>query len=591
MSKGKKAGMGVVGSFVPLPLPGSSVPQQQTPLTICVLDSLQGVTKVPSAVSPCIGTLQGNSMAVCAAPTIVVISNSTALQVQSLNQTATLSSSQTYQQTVTQYTPSPSLASLTVTPFTQSTLISQSMPAVTVDSTKSDSEIDSKSLTFEDICRPIMEAEMATAEVMPTPASDKELCTLYSENGSVISLNSVKNDVIVNIVENAGSKNSGTSKTCVSSGPAARGNVIVGPRVQNTKDGEIQSSEISSTVSKSQTEASLDLQGSECEATFQDTASSPFITDDHRQEDTLQRGAISPVGEQERDTTLTDSLSVQSNFSPTQESTDCQSIPKQTNSGSDVSSAEKTQKSSLDVVAALAPYFISPIRKNSGSLQSTTEKTPTKRKLPTLAPKSVSPSQRPVPLSFSDLSPIKRKSKVNSSPRKKHLQQQVKTILPKGFVYSPFDTSPAKKAASSLVDRAKHRVNHTKGFCKILPRPPNLVKADIGHESLLSKSSRRGTTRRKVEHKNDNTKEFNIDPQNEAVTDNDVTDDLNENNNATADDDDKCGDTESDYTQSEDGNETQVFIFNSFNFQLYIYIHNIFVQVLFVVLQCLLIVL
>lgn len=561
MSKGKKAGMGVVGSFVPLPLPGSSVPQQQTPLTICVLDSLQGVTKVPSAISPCIGTLQGNTMATCATPTIVVINNSTALQVQSLNQTATLSSSQTYQQTVTQYTPSPSLTSLTVTPFTQSTLISQSMPALTVDSTKSDSEVDNKSLTFEDICRPIMEAEMATGDALPAPASDKELCTLYSENGSEIILNSVKNDVIVNIVENAGSKNSGASK---SSGPSTRGSVINDYRGQNTKDGEIQSSEISSTVTRNQTEASLDLQGSEHEVTFQDTASSPFITDDHRgQVNTLQRGAISPLGEQERDTTLTDSLSEQCNFSPTQEldsqnSTDCRSIPKQTNSGSDISSAEKTCKSSLDVVAALAPYFISPIRKNSGSLQSTTEKTPTKRKLPTLAPKSPSPSQRPVPLSFNDLSPIRRKSKVKYSPRKRHLQQQVKTILPKGFVYSSFDTSPAKKAASSLVDRAKHRVNNTKGFCKILPRPPNLVKVDIGHESLVSKSSRRGTTRRKVEHEKDNTKESDADRQNEAVTDNDGADDLNENNNATADDDDKCGDTESDYTQSEDGNETQV---------------------------------
>ncbi|KAL4239657.1 Paired amphipathic helix repeat [Mactra antiquata] len=139
------------------------------------------------------------------------------------------------------------------------------------------------------------------------------------------------------------------------------------------------------------------------------------------------------------------------------------------------SSIQKSPKSCLEVVASLAPYFMSPVQSiDCLTQQQRLETTPTKNRCPIIAPK-------PSPITLQ--SPIKfhrspRKYVRKSSPRKKQLQQQVQTILPKGFVISTYDTSPTKKAASVLVDRAKHiaNLNHSPGVRKILPGPANLQR-------------------------------------------------------------------------------------------------------------------
>jgi hypothetical protein len=439
-----------------------------------------------------------------------------------------------------------------------------------------------------------MEAELAEGGVEQDDLTEKELCRLYSENGSVFHVDGVKSDVIVKVVESV-TENSTVlpnveSVTINSTGIPNVETVTINTKaipnvetvainsnnrsdnrstsspsteVLNQSDDlnnsmcEVYSNEIPTTVLKDQSEMS----NNDVEPALETVATSLPI-DDLKQEVAVQvETSATPVeGQKSDETEGTNYSMMECRCTPTQELSSQTSgytemTPKQSRSSSDMSSSEKTPKSSLEVVASLAPYFISPIH-NAGSLQYSLEKTPSKRKLPTLAPKSVSPSERSVPISFSDLRSPPRK-KISPSPRKKHLQQQVKTILPKGFVISSFDTSPAKKAASSLVDKAKHLVNSsTKGFCKILPHPPNQTVSK--RDTVLSRWKKRRSAKSVVNmNKQDNTKESGIDTQSEDMSDN-VNEEVNENNQ-TGDEDDRCGDTESDYTQSEDGNETQVY--------------------------------
>ena len=115
------------------------------------------------------------------------------------------------------------------------------------------------------------------------------------------------------------------------------------------------------------------------------------------------------------------------------------------NSSSKSNNATPSSKSAIEIVASFAPYFISP---SSLAGQEPRCQCGSERKYRPVFPKlSTAPSSCTV-------SPFLDKQKSKSSPRKRQLQQKARSILPKGFVISTF-TSPTKKAASSLVDRAK----------------------------------------------------------------------------------------------------------------------------------------
>jgi hypothetical protein len=131
--------------------------------------------------------------------------------------------------------------------------------------------------------------------------------------------------------------------------------------------------------------------------------------------------------------------------------------------------------------------------------------------------------------------------------------------LPKGFVISIVDTSPAKKVASSLLDKAKQKANQRKGYCKIMPRPPNLA-GNMSDRLMTSQSRKKSAGRNSKKQKSSaGTVKSRRGGQCDDISDENVEDmSENDNNNAAADDDDRYGDTESDYTQSEDGNDTQV---------------------------------
>ena len=552
--------MGIVGSFVPLPLPGSSIPQTQpSPLTICVLENIQGLNPDNRTVSP-LGTLPGNVAVSCAQPTILVINKNASMQQQSLNQAVTSDSALVYSQSAT--------------PFTQiSTTVPLSMPLIGTDSPKYEIDVDTKLLTFEDICRPIMEAELAQiGQEGPGDITEKELCRLYTDKSLVCGANSVKTEVIVNVVEGISKENTdiqNVETVTINSTyvPSSTSGAVINPSLNidglNNSTCEIQSSEISSTVLKDQSEMSTAVKKM---APLNNLTTPEFAIPDLKQEVTSpvdpDLGVVLSIEDQNKNKAegCTDSL-MESRCTPTQDLhldivDNNELMSEQLHSNSDVSSSEKNQKSSssLDVVASLAHYFMSPVR-TTGSLQYTLEKTPTKKKLPVLAPKSDSPRERNMTSLFSDLKCTPRR-KVKSSPRKKRLQHHVKTILPKGFVISSFDLSPAKKAASSLVDKAKHLVNSSKKFCKILPRPPNQIISE--RHSLSTKTRKRRRTKNSVSVTKQNL--FKGSGTRDDSKSGHVHDDGKENNNYNqmGDEDDRCGETESDYTQSEDGNETQV---------------------------------
>lgn len=494
----------MLSSFVPLTLSdGKSFPLQNNSVTVCVLNNSQvGPEATPfpgSTTYPVVG----------ATPSVIVIDNNIPMET-----TGMLPSSGQPVDDTTQ------------------NLITQS-----VDFESDTGEIDCQNLTFADICRPIMESVLGT-EMSESCDFDgsKENCTLPQNLDSETFGNSASADAVMISAH------------------------------------DLQSNEITSTVTKEPQNESV-VPGQSMPALYQDIATSPIritnmllpvssVTNTANvNQSALTSGdsqcikGLSPLFE----TTPTQDLSDNGINRESNISMQCQhsgeKTPKNKYVCSDASSSEKSPKSSVDVVASLASYFLSPIQ-NSGTLsqQQRLETTPTKNRFQAIAPKPSPVNQHPSTLSF-HRSPRKYiKSKVKFSPRKRQLQQQAQTILPKGFVVSTYDTSPAKKAASVLVDRAKQVANQSPGLRKILPRPPNSHKDVLKLTKQLTKK-RSGTPVKSVSV-NGVTSDDALTSDTYSQIEGDVREPVN--SASVVEDDDRCGDTESDYTQSEDGNETQV---------------------------------
>ena len=235
-----------------------------------------------------------------------------------------------------------------------------------------------------------------------------------------------------------------------------------------------------------------------------------------------------------------------------------------------------TPKNALEVIASYAPYLLSPSANRDQ--QKVLETTPKKKsEFVKLAPK-------PTPPGFSPSPPVPfHVPKVKASPKRKLLNRQAKAILPKGFIVRSFDVSPSKKAASSLVEKAKNPgrksksqsfyFNSSGSFCKILPQPSssNQLKYDgstvisaktktIGHIGSIRNNNEKASPSSNKSCRSSITDTVQVDHEKEniEVRANDKSEDgLNVDNMEVDDEDDKAVDTESDYTQSEDGNETQ----------------------------------
>ena len=243
------------------------------------------------------------------------------------------------------------------------------------------------------------------------------------------------------------------------------------------------------------------------------------------------------------------------------------------NSGNKSNNSTPSSKSAIEIMASFAPYFISPSNMTNPEprCQCTTD-----RKYRPVFPKLSTTS------SESTVSPFLDKEKSKASPRKRQLQQKARSILPKGFVISTF-TSPSKKAASTLVDRAKGMKSPRgkpkglfspqkgTGFRKILPNPVVPSKAVVNISQKIISDGDKNEKREiedDIESQKDTASEYDtqesefmsddmlesydIDEDFEATEENEENE--NVNNNAQ---DEKSADTESDDTQSEDGNETQ----------------------------------
>ena len=249
------------------------------------------------------------------------------------------------------------------------------------------------------------------------------------------------------------------------------------------------------------------------------------------------------------------------------------------NSGNKSNSATPGSKSAIEIMASFAPYFISPSNMTN---QERRCQCVSERKYRPVFPKLSTASNA------CTVSPFLDKEKSKSSPRKKQLQQKARSILPKGFVISTF-TSPTKKAASSLVDRAKGMKSPRgkskglfspqkgTGLRKILPNllVPSKAVVNITHK-IISDTSKNGRNLNKnekfeteddMESQKDTASEYDT-QESELMSDDmletfdndedfevvEENENQNVNNNAG---EEKSADTESEDTQSEDGNETQ----------------------------------
>ena len=219
-------------------------------------------------------------------------------------------------------------------------------------------------------------------------------------------------------------------------------------------------------------------------------------------------------------------------------------------------------KSAIEIMASFAPYFISPstLLGSKTSCQCSSE-----RKYRPVIPKLA------MPASASKVSPfLDKKEKGKSSPRKRQLQQKARSILPKGFVLSTF-TSPTKKAATSLVDRAKG-MKSPRGRSKRLFSPQkmgsgfrNILPKAVGLSKSLDDMSRRNSELDDdVDSQKDTASEYDTqesefmsDDMLESYDNDDDFENAEDNENFNSNTLDKTADTESEDTQSEDGNETQ----------------------------------
>ena len=239
------------------------------------------------------------------------------------------------------------------------------------------------------------------------------------------------------------------------------------------------------------------------------------------------------------------------------------------NSGQKSNSGTPVSKSALEIMASYAPYFVSPSTLTNPESKC---RCSSERKYRPVVPKLLAQS------TGKSVSPFLDKiERTKTNPRRQKLQQKARSILPKGFVLNTY-SSPTKKAASSLVDRAKGmksprgkskrlfspQKSSGAGLRRILPNPSNLSKSlddisgrnsDADVQELDDDIDSQKDTASEYDTQES---EFMSDDLFEAY-DNDEdfeTAEENENYNANALDE-KSADTESDDTQSEDGNETQ----------------------------------
>ena len=237
------------------------------------------------------------------------------------------------------------------------------------------------------------------------------------------------------------------------------------------------------------------------------------------------------------------------------------------NSGHKSNPGTPISKSALEIMASYAPYFMSPstVMNPESRCHCTSE-----RKYRPVIPKLFTQN------TGKTVSPFLDKVEKKTNPRRQELQKKARSILPKGFVINSY-TSPTKKAASSLIDKAKG-MKSPRGrskrlfspqksgtaFRRILPHPVGLSRSleDVsarssdadGHEFDDDVDSQKDTaseydTQESEFMSDDMLESYDNDDDFEAVEDIE-----NFNSNAL---DEKSADTESDDTQSEDGNETQ----------------------------------
>ena len=120
--------------------------------------------------------------------------------------------------------------------------------------------------------------------------------------------------------------------------------------------------------------------------------------------------------------------------------------------GSPMKPETRPAKSALEIVAAVAPFLSSTANVVTSPQKVMTSAgpmllTPTKYKALVPKPGHITPTKSP---------PFSMNSPVKASPTRKLLQKQVRSILPKGFVYTN-TVSPAKKAAKNISARARKR--------------------------------------------------------------------------------------------------------------------------------------
>lgn len=573
---------GLQASVAMIPTTGSQYITQSTPVlgvgaspVVSVSQGLvqQNIVRQPIGGLP---TLNSNiPVSSGARQTIIVINNNNPVCVQPLP-SATMGSqihTASIPSTVLTAPPSSSAIPLSVTnlpqissAITDLSMVTQqnynlSMPNIGPSASYSDtSDTEGPMPTFEELCRPIMEAEIAAGNVINVSVSESkagpssEAVASIPEPGVTPALLVTTTATMTSYSTSVQTTSSTTSLILSTETPAEKvsdnsvlveTDSVLNPNVKTTE--MIPSTErVYRESLKSESEIQSEIVSS---TTAEKVAGEPIPPQ------AVVKGTIE-VGGSPRETiprcfhTPTMELENQSDSSMSDHG----------KQGS-ISPVVKTPKSALEMMAAYAPIFLSP-QQNVGTLtpqQLAQETTPTKSgsRFVRLLPKPTPPSSEKFnPAMF-------RKSPKSASPRRKQFNQQAKAILPKGFVISTFETSPAKKAASTLVDKAKQQA---KGYCNILPRPPGYQASIVSPIKLPKKQVKSKQVRKNLQKdKSFNAGSKSIKSSNLQKKVSGKFKDKpkgaktgNVNNNADVEigDRDKVVDTDSDYTQSDDDVDT-----------------------------------
>ena len=579
-------------SLAPILIPGTQPPSQ----TVSVLETSgmrpllhnivehQNILRQPGLTLPC-NTNNPNTTS-----TIVVINNNNPVQLQTLTNRqgftpiASLPAATVVSQalnssilsTAVTFSPSPNrfiLPRSSSVPQSSSALSNQpssnlstvesgetsqrydlSMPMI-VSNDLSDNE-GSQLPTFEELCRPIMEAEIAAGSVIPVSVEQTQLTCVSTPPISTSEPTPVMLTASV-------SMNTATVATLTS--PSISGLLTATASVSyplmtvtcNSNDSSTNRSFETVSATPDMKQTATEIQSEIVSSTTPENA----ITHD-TSATSVVKGTLD-VGESSRETCH------RCLFTPTLE---VDGASDGSMSGSAVKSVQaspgvRTPKSALEMMAAYAPIFLSP-QQSMGSLtpqQLAQETTPQKP-----GPRYVRLLPKPTPPSSEKFDPAMfRKSPKSASPRRRQFNQQAKAILPKGFVISTFETSPAKKAASTLVDKAKLQAI---GYCNILPRPPGYqaasplkmsktrmrtkqVRKNLQSDKSFSPSNKPET---KVIDDNSQVEEQpNVEFKAEGLVNESDGSNLESNADAEIDDKVKVVDTDSDFTQSEDEGDMQ----------------------------------